>query len=102
MGENGEKWGIYFMGNRENRLGNSPFFPIFPHWFPPDKRLTVTGLPVHDNGGGGGLKLDVFSALMLRSWRCSADSCSMSRIFRKLEMMEVSVVTTACCRRVYR
>ena len=65
-----------------------------------DKRLTVTGLPVHDNGGG--LKLDVFSALMLRSWRCSADSCSMSRIFRKLEMMEVSVVTTACCRRVYR
>ena len=26
--ENGEKWGIYFMGNRENRLGNSPFFPI--------------------------------------------------------------------------
>ena len=28
MGKNGEKWGIYFMGNRENRLGNSPFFPI--------------------------------------------------------------------------
>ena len=26
--ENGEKWGIYFMENRENRLGNSPFFPI--------------------------------------------------------------------------
>ena len=35
MGKNGEKWGIYFMGNRVNRLGNSPFFPIFPHWLPP-------------------------------------------------------------------
>ena len=28
MGKNGGKWGIYLMGNRENRLGNSPFFPI--------------------------------------------------------------------------
>ena len=29
MGKNGEKWGIYFMGNRVNRLGNSPFFQEF-------------------------------------------------------------------------
>ena len=29
MGKNGGKWGIYFMGNRVNRLRNSPFFPIF-------------------------------------------------------------------------
>ena len=28
-GENGGKWGIYFMGNQVNRLGNSPFPPIF-------------------------------------------------------------------------
>ena len=28
-GTNGGKWGIYFMGNRVNRLGNSPFSPIF-------------------------------------------------------------------------
>ena len=36
MGKNGEKWGkmgIYYMGNRENRLGNSPFFSFFPHFF---------------------------------------------------------------------
>ena len=33
MGKNGGKWGIYFMGNRVNRLGNSPFSPFFPHFF---------------------------------------------------------------------
>ena len=32
-GGGGGEWGIYFMGNRVNRLGNSPFSPIFPHFF---------------------------------------------------------------------
>ena len=33
MGKNGEKWGIYFMGNRVNRLGNSPFSPFFQEFY---------------------------------------------------------------------
>ena len=32
-GTNGEKWGIYFMGNRVNRLGNSPFSPFFQEFY---------------------------------------------------------------------
>ena len=33
MGKNGEKWGNFFMGNWVKKLGNSPFFPTFPHFF---------------------------------------------------------------------
>ena len=32
-GGGGGEWGIYLMGNRVNRLGNSPFSPIFSRIF---------------------------------------------------------------------
>ena len=35
----GEKWGISQSVYLIPHIINSPFFPIFPHWFPPPTRV---------------------------------------------------------------
>ena len=38
MGKNGEKWGKNFMGKAFYDWQFSPFFPIIPHWLPPNMK----------------------------------------------------------------